>query len=130
MSVLVQIATASASPASAASTLDRGHAELGADRLRGRPVDVRDARQLHARDAPRQQLRVHAPDAPDADHRDPHAQSSRSDTTSSQRPDSAERSRAAWTDTHASAASKPGENGRRSAIAAQNAASSIVTRSS
>ena len=57
-------------------------------------------------------------------------QASRSDTTSSQRPDAAERSSAAWTDTQASASSNPGANGRRSATASQNAASSIVTRSS
>ena len=117
MSVLVQIATASASHAKASSTPTAGTPSDAPTALAVAGVGVGDARQRGARDAAREQLGVHAADPPDADDRDPHHQLSRSETTSSQRPEAAERSSAAWTDTHASASSKPGLNGRRSATA-------------
>ena len=49
-----------------------------------------------------------------------HPQSSRSETTGSQRPLSTDFSSAAWTPTHSSASAKPGECGRPSATERQN----------
>ena len=77
----------------------------------------------------REQLGVHAADAPGADHADratvfgrgrASIQSSLSDTTSSQRPVCTDLSSAACTLTHSTASSNPGENGRSSATARQN----------
>ena len=95
------------------------------------PCGVGHAGQLGAGDAPRQQLGVQAADPADADHADPH----RSGAPAARRrppsgPTAAERSSAAWTDTQASASSKPGANGAPLGDRAQNSASSIVTRSS
>ena len=89
--------------------IGRMHADLLARRIPGATV-----------------TRVHAADAADAD--DPDAQhprsdvhqSSRSDSTTSQWPLSADFSSAAWTPTHSSAAAKPGSCSRPSANERQN----------
>ena len=115
------------------------HAELVRDGARGVGRDVADGGERDTGHAGGEQLRVHAPDPPDADDahaqrcgcaqgvrrsdvrdRLGHGQSSRSEMTSSQRPLATERRSAAWTLTTSTAPPKPGENGRSSATARQN----------
>ena len=115
------------------------HAELVGDRARGVGRGVADGGERDTGHASGEQLRVHAPDPPDADDghaqrcgcargvrllgardRSGHRQSSRSEMTSSHRPLATERRSAAWTLTTSTASPKPGENGRPSATARQN----------
>jgi hypothetical protein len=102
----------------------------GAERLGHRPGArlelVVDPGHRGARHLAGEQLGVHAPDPPDADDADPERggrgrlhQSSRSDTTSSQCPDSADRSSAACTLTHSTASAKPGSCSRPAATERQ-----------
>src|SRR5918996_1209837 len=124
------------------------HAVLPRQRPRLRGAHVVHAIEDGAPDAAVKEPRVDAPDPARAHHADPHRPSrrpprrrdrrlahgphhaSRSDTTSSHRPDSHDRSSAACTPTAARASSKPGLCGRPSATERQNSKSSIATRSS
>ena len=129
-SVLEQTAIASASRDQLAGGRRDGHPELGGGRIGDGVVRVEHAGDRGAGDAAREQPGVQAADPADADHADPQRCDGGHAHTSSQRPEATLRRSASWTAAQASAASKPGANGRPAAIASQNAASSIVTRSS